>query len=377
MTLVKESRHRPFLDRLRWVSAAVVAVGHAIAILNDKANGSALLSFIADARSEAVIIFFVISGYLIGGPLLRRRDVELRKYAIKRSVRIYIVLLPALVLTLVLDFATLWLWPGNAVVFQAWQGGALGDIAVTERMTAINFISSLFNIEPLLAKPFGSAGSLWSLGYEWLFYFFLPLLLLASNAIGLGRRGSDIVILGSIGAIGVLSPIGAAFWLVWLMGAYSGALNISGIERWSRNASLIKLAAFVSATGLLFFGHMMPHQISILGLGISVAVFLNIRRGWEQAESTRIDTGLAEFSYSLYVTHLQIQTFLAALLYQLGYLPAQGISAPLVVLGYSAVFVLVSCLFGYLFGVVFERKTDKVSAALIKMTEPDGVRSTR
>ena len=303
------SHRRPILDCLRWVSAATVAVGHAVAILNSEQDGSAALQFISNTRDEAVLIFFLISGYLIGGPILRNISVDLRTYTIKRYVRIYIVLIPALALTLILDISALYLWPDNPVLSLPWQGGALGGISVLERMTWVNFLSSLLNLEPLLGRPFGSAGSLWSLGYEWIFYFALPLILKIANILRFSRRGFDALVLASVGGVALISPIGAAFWLVWLMGAYAAVLDTSKWLASPLNRSVVKFLALLSSGVLILLGQFLPHQITILLLGISGATCLNIRHVLEPQSTSHVHGKLADFSYSLYVTHLQVQTF--------------------------------------------------------------------
>src|SRR5258708_7553100 len=66
-----KSDYRPFLDQVRWIAALIVAIGHALAILNNHANGSQTINYIADMRGPAVCIFFVLSGYLVGGLVLR------------------------------------------------------------------------------------------------------------------------------------------------------------------------------------------------------------------------------------------------------------------------------------------------------------------
>ena len=49
-------------------------------------------------------MFFVLSGHLIGGRLIEHRhDIPIVDYLCKRTARIYIVLLPALAITVALD----------------------------------------------------------------------------------------------------------------------------------------------------------------------------------------------------------------------------------------------------------------------------------
>src|SRR5262245_56259583 len=55
---------------------------------------------------EAVIVFFVLSGFLIAGPNLDRvkaRGFSPKSYAVDRFTRIYVTAFPAMVLTLAAD----------------------------------------------------------------------------------------------------------------------------------------------------------------------------------------------------------------------------------------------------------------------------------
>lgn len=53
---------------------------------------------------EAVMIFFVLSGYLVGGSVLKQKHkFEWLKYSITRLTRLWVILIPALLLTLIVD----------------------------------------------------------------------------------------------------------------------------------------------------------------------------------------------------------------------------------------------------------------------------------
>jgi len=60
------------------------------------------LFFIRRLANEAVTVFFVLSGYLVGGKLIEvgiNGKLAVRNYCIDRSVRIYLPIIPAVVLT--------------------------------------------------------------------------------------------------------------------------------------------------------------------------------------------------------------------------------------------------------------------------------------
>jgi len=356
-----ESNYRPFLDQVRWIAALIVAIGHSLAILNDHANGSKIINYIADMRGPAVCIFFVLSGYLVGGLVLRDFGrFRLSSYTVARFSRIYIVLIPAILLTLCLDGIVFHFYPSSPIYSKVWQGGALGDNFIFSRYSPANIIGSLLSLEPLFGRPTGSAGSLWSLGYEWIFYFSFPLLWAAGYRFG-GFRCASIVVALSVVGVFLVTKIGAAYWLIWLMGAYAYRLRLSAVLQNERGEAIIKGVAFLGVLALLIHGEQIRHQITIVGIGIFGFLFLSSSPLWEHRLVMRYDHVLAGFSYSLYVTHLQCLSFSAAILCAIGVLPPSGMKSPLgVVIGASALLILAIAI-AYAFGRVLESRTQALS----------------
>ncbi len=292
------------------------------------------------------------------------------RYAIARFSRIYIVLIPALVLTLLLDGAVLLFDPHNPVYAAVWQGGALGQTPIWSRFSLIHLVGTVFSLEPVIGGPVGSAGSLWSLGFEWIFYFAFPAFYWLGYRLR-GQLGAAIAVLASIGIVFVLSKIDAAFWLVWLLGAYANLVERSGWLRgkvwtpWLKGAAGLFLVVFVC------MGEHLNHQITLPIAGLAGLVFLACGDGGEKRLVARADAKLAHFSYSLYVIHLQIMTALTALLVRLGVIPLQGIANPLAVIGLTVMLLGVSAAVAYGFGWAFESRTQDLSRALrSRLTRP-------
>ena len=89
---------RPLLDLLRFTAALTVFLHHANWLHLD---GGALSWFRRDVGHSAVVIFFVLSGYVIAATL--RPGATALDYAIKRASRIYSVAVPAVLLTMAID----------------------------------------------------------------------------------------------------------------------------------------------------------------------------------------------------------------------------------------------------------------------------------
>jgi peptidoglycan/LPS O-acetylase OafA/YrhL len=100
------------LDAVRGTSALAVCAGHLRnAVLADYRGVShpglfdSAFCAVTGMGHQAVAVFFVLSGYFVGGSTLRRqrRQFEWVPYFVARIARLWIVLLPCLLLTAVAD----------------------------------------------------------------------------------------------------------------------------------------------------------------------------------------------------------------------------------------------------------------------------------
>jgi peptidoglycan/LPS O-acetylase OafA/YrhL len=350
--------YRPLLDKVRWMSAALVAAGHAIAILNDQVHGSPILNAVAQMRSPAVIVFFVLSGYLVGGVVIRDfANFQLRRYALARFARIYIVLVPAVLLTVLIDGAVFHFDHLNPLFSQVWQGGALGDTPIFSRYTLARAIASVLCLEPLIAAPIGSAGSFWSLGNEWIYYFAFPALFAAGFRLG-GFRTATVLTFASAFLVALVSRIEAAFWLVWLAGAYANTVDLPRLLRSALLTRVLKYAGFAAGIAGVALGSWLGMRSCIVVIGLAGFLVLAAGSTGERTSGRNFDKSLARFSYSLYVTHLQIMTLLAAILFRIGLLPRTGIVAPGAVIALALALLAISIAVACGFATLFEDRTN-------------------
>ena len=112
------------INLVRAVAALLVVVGHVrVLLFQDYASAPhsapmALLYAMTSLGPSAVIVFFVLSGYWVGGGALgklRRGTFTWRGYASSRLTRLWLVLVPALILTWLVDHLRLLLRPAAAV----------------------------------------------------------------------------------------------------------------------------------------------------------------------------------------------------------------------------------------------------------------------
>ena len=149
--------HYPLLDWVRFLSAFLVVLCHtrpdhwvAWTELATGGNGLVAQTFFLLIRPgrQAVVIFFVLSGYLVGGRLIERvrtGNFSMRSYLLDRTTRILVPFFPALSLTAACVFVANRGLPSNFFRQLACNVGQLQGIAST----------------PLEGNP-----SLWSLNYE-------------------------------------------------------------------------------------------------------------------------------------------------------------------------------------------------------------------
>ena len=103
-----------FLVVARWLAAFAVLIAHAGSLLISQPDimsaphgpGAYVWWFLTGFPHQAVIVFFVISGFLVGGNFIAKsRGTEpfLAKYFVDRTVRIYLLLVPVILLGWCLD----------------------------------------------------------------------------------------------------------------------------------------------------------------------------------------------------------------------------------------------------------------------------------
>ena len=156
-SLIKPQVYRPDIDGLRAFAVVSVVVFHAFP---DMLKGGFI----------GVDVFFVISGYLIGGIILRDlRDGRFSfwDFYARRILRIFPALI--VVLTAVLIFGWFALWPN--------EYSSLGKHAVSGTLFISNLLSWMESSYFDTSVRYTPLLHLWSLGIEEQFYIFFPFLI--------------------------------------------------------------------------------------------------------------------------------------------------------------------------------------------------------
>ena len=114
--------------------------------------------------NEAVAVFFVLSGYLVGGQVVRQMRAgrfSWREYLAKRLSRMWVVLFPALVLTLIADSISRGLFGSKVDLIRSF-----GDLD-----PAAAACNAVF-LQWTRCRAYGTNDALWSLSYEFWYYIF-------------------------------------------------------------------------------------------------------------------------------------------------------------------------------------------------------------
>jgi peptidoglycan/LPS O-acetylase OafA/YrhL len=245
---------------------------------------------------DAVIVFFVLSGLLVGGAVLRLdfdSPHELRTYWLDRSVRIAPVLVAATVLAVTLQHAI--------------PNAACHDAPAT-------ILGNAMGLQNFLVRPLCNNLPLWSISNEIVYYVAFPVIVAALSGVFSIRLALCSAGLALVFALALVRApfddtnivldfpfwlIGAALWLVprglgrqrslallLLAGALLlGRLEIGRQHWWFRDLALALSFAYTLAT---FFDAAMPRE----GTNAALANCLALPFRW-----------FAEISFSLYVVH--------------------------------------------------------------------------
>jgi peptidoglycan/LPS O-acetylase OafA/YrhL len=160
------------LDLLRWLSAFFVVIGHLRSVIfcnyKEILHPNLFLNafyFLTGFGHEAVIVFFILSGYLISGSLfkdLNNNLLNFKRYFINRFSRIYIVYVPAIFLTLILDQIGIYFFNQSGIYN---HGVPISSIPfnILDRENIQDLLGNLFMLQISYYPTIGSNGPLWSL----------------------------------------------------------------------------------------------------------------------------------------------------------------------------------------------------------------------
>ena len=316
-----ETEASVLLDLLRGLAALVVVAEHWRNTLfvdyRQLPRHKALWTpayLLTAAGHEAVVIFFVLSGYLIGGSIFRalREDRwSWTSYGLHRLVRLWVVVGPGLLLCAACDSLGLALHRAPLLYAGLGSNHMTSDVLATRTWPV--FLGNLFFLQGIRVPMFGSDGALWSLADEFWYYVLFPLGLFAV------WRGTTLRRLACAAAFALVCwfvklPVLISFpvWLLGVVLVHGKAPEVSGVGRWTAGVLYVALMFFLAR----FRG--LSGIVSDAVLAVATLVFLWVllsAKGRADAGSARVRATrlLARGSFTLYVVHLPVLVLLTSM----------------------------------------------------------------
>lgn len=381
---VKQTSFSSFLDLARWSSAGLVFIAH----LRDplflgyhdipRQDVSLVVRgwyFVTGWYYDAVVVFFVLSGFLVGGLASARASegrFSVTDYTVDRLSRLSLPYIPTLLLTYALDrmggawFAGSGLYNGT----QAMIARKVASANFLQHDTLKNLLLNLAMLQNFRADTLGSNSPLWSLSAEFWFYAVFGIAVVAF------RRPATIKAASALLLSAIMIGLGPAFFpllVLWCIGiacAYAPSNRV--IER--------PVAAGLVLFGLLVASRMyspnLEHHLGVkyiadfstaCAFGWLIASMRNVKSTFLTA-TAKVNNTLASFSYSLYLLHFPLMLFALGGLYECGFRGiAHGYSptdpAGLCLYGVVLIFVYIAA---YSFSLVTEHQTSRCRRLLKK-----------
>ncbi|MDF3035866.1 MAG: O-antigen acetylase [Paucimonas sp.] len=363
-----------WLNTFRWTAALLVVVSHIRDLLfveysavEQKSIWLQPFYFITGFSHEAVMIFFVISGFLVGG-LSTQKFLSGRfdpaDFVIHRFSRIYIVLLPALLATFLLDslggayFDKSGIY-SNTIVHEY-------EVIFANELSWANLLGCLFMMQGILVQGLGTNGPLWSLAYEWWYYtmFFLAIGALSPSF----TRRRRLFCAVALFAVAAALPVKLMLWfLVWLVGLSIALI----VPRVPRIPAIVGWLVFLGTLLACRLDHVyvksptMAHDLMrdlILAVACTVLFCALARQENAKVKGAAFHGHMAEFSYTTYMVHFPFLILAVAFSHDVLGIPLHKQPSPE---RFAYYFALLSCI--YVYSYVFSLATERHTQSLRRM----------
>jgi peptidoglycan/LPS O-acetylase OafA/YrhL len=325
------------LDALRGSAALYVVFNHVTVVLFPTYRESVSLGEPVTTRltaaalsifgfgHEAVILFFVLSGFCIhfrqaqhirsaADGHIEPFRFDVRGYIVRRLRRIVPPFYFALLLTAALDYVASVLNPGFSAHF---TGERLADQILVQNISLRTLAANLVFLQWLGFPTFGNNTALWSLAYEFYLYLLYPALL--TMRLRFGPQLSLVgVALSSATAFGLLriAPWAGmlwvvAYWLCWSLGAFAAEVYVGNAS----SRRLLFHPVLIGVLGLAWLASVKLFALPVVvfdSAGAILCMLLLIRLLDDTGGKSitlplqKLFSTIGRFSYSLYLTHVPV-----------------------------------------------------------------------
>lgn len=323
-----------FFDFARGVSAQAVVLGHAFNLFLPgifMAPGKPVFYI----QSFAVIIFFVLSGFLITSAVLKKKDVPeftFGSYLIDRVARVVYPLIPALLLILLGDFLVF-----RGSIRLPFDYVDLSPQAIAAAFTMLfnnpilQELAPLARVPWLSAGPLGSGAPLWSVVAEWWIYVaFGVLVFIAFRKLKPGFFTGLLLVLSIAVPVGYMAKGGfeSLAWIIGMLYAF-GVRKVAALPR-AFHVMMVIVGVGAFLVGLRYTGMDLHSAATIIPASVAFCHLYFVVENPYPAEGAaplnygpvfrKVSLFLSSFSYSLYLLHFSVLSYLWFFLH--GRLPA-------------------------------------------------------
>lgn len=352
-----------YLGVARAIAAAAVVFNHVLLIvIRDfvPSDGVWLKQVynLGGLAPDAVTVFFVISGFSITFSIERRVASgrwTFGSYLFDRLARLWIVLIPALVVGGIFDAIGRFGLPSP--LYFGVQGTPSLEYDVATRLTLVDAIGSLAFLQTLLTHPFGTNGPLWSLANEFWYYVWFPALLFGFSR-SLPRLLLAVFALVTMALFQSLL-VGFGFWLLGSLAFHAAKWFGAAFSSEVRRRWLLLAGSVAWLVGLLVPRLLEVHgqeRLAMVAVGTAFSVFaLQTCRPKFPARWRYLANYGSMSSFSLYVCHFPFLVAVANFI-----VPDRpmepGFAAYAIVIALMALMLA----WGYVFSLATEHRTDWV-----------------
>lgn len=259
---------------------------------------------------EAVMVFFILSGFVIHYSFQRSKDQSFRTYFKKRFLRIYIPLIFVFVLSYILYMAF------SKVTYDNIWRQLLGNLLMLQ--------DNIITKPNVIINPFLNNGPLWSLSYEWWFYMLYFL-------VDKYFKNKAFLVISAFAILSSLTYIIYPFFLnrllmymiIWWAGVELAKLYMANVKITIINLKRILSVMFV-CLGIMtvnwhfhltaeFQSTSYPFiEVRHIAFGIIVvfvAVIWKRINWWGFNQTVGLFTFIAPISYTVYISHFALITY--------------------------------------------------------------------
>ena len=318
-----DSRTAVTFDTLRGGSAVIVVVSHAVFYLQDQS--ATLVRMLLNAGQLAVITFFVISGFMICSSILRRVDAGSPNRFDSKSFardRLHRLVPPLLFATVLMAICYLFLLSRNSAGYGEYWSFA----------QALAGLLFLLDMGIGVSSPYLN-GPLWSLSHELWFYvagafvtlqllharrrfrllaYTLPMLILASFVNARWCAGFVIWMLGALLALVYHQPLEAGrTYQSRTIESFLCAKTGGNATRFIAIATLLVITLLgISGNAIGYgkycFGAMLVVTLYVCTILPARTTSIAAREGVNKAVPGNLFSGVAPYSYTLYIIHFPL-----------------------------------------------------------------------